>query len=256
MLEKLQTQILSIKEIFSFSAKFVHKMLPRLITLSIIIEIISLPFLSVIDEAGAVEYASKPFMATTFAIITILATAIGLVMLFKIEEAFVNNKHMSLVEAFSQSKKIFIPFILTAILCDIIISLGFSLFLIPGIIIFTFLVFAYHAAALRGKYFLDAMKYSINLVKDRFLHTLIMVLILLTASTVLTIAVIMFDALLGYVLSIFGSVGYFLSAIISFLLFFIPGIYIFIAYTVFFLNIDYVFNRTHSKTKTKTKVKA
>lgn len=240
MFEKIRSKELSLKEIFFYSTKLVKGILPRLITLAIAIEIISLPFLSVIDEQGAIEFAEKPFMGTIYATILVLAVALGLVMLFKMEEAFVNNKTLSFKQAFDVSKKVFIPFVITAIICDVIIMLGFSFFVIPGIILFALFIFTYHAAALRNKYYIDAFKYSLNLVKGKFWDFLAAVIILLAASVIITVIVIVFDIILGYILSIFGSVGYFISAMISFVLFFVPGAYIFVAYTLFFLNRDYL----------------
>lgn len=77
----------------------------------------------------------------------------------------VDNKRLTFELLYQKSRKIFLPFIGLEIIMAIVITIGFLLLIVPGIIALFFLMFAPYVMVDQRKGVFDSMQTSIDLVK-------------------------------------------------------------------------------------------
>lgn len=78
------------------------------------------------------------------------------------------GKNTPIAGAIRNASRLFWPFAATLVLLSIILSVGFSLLFVPGVIFGTFLVFAEPAAAIEGLGPIESLKRSVRLVTGNF----------------------------------------------------------------------------------------
>ena len=150
-------------------------------------------------------------------------------------EGLIYDKIRTASYAIVKTLQMIIPILITSIITIIIYFFGFSFFIFPGIILMILFMFTTNICALRHTWGIDAIRYSLSLVKPKFFKSLSMLAFIVLFQNVL---VITFPS--APMDTREGVLYYFLSMII--LYFF--DTYFKILITLYFLNRDFVTSAT------------
>ncbi|WP_105615122.1 hypothetical protein [Vallitalea okinawensis] len=168
----------------------------------------------------------------------LLSTAVGLIALMPVvavtllaDQRLHGKKEVKFFELFNQSFTLWPKIIMTYILTNFLITFGFSLLILPGIILMVYLTFANPITVLRGSYGFEAIRYSFNIVKSQwwkvFLYTLLLNVITIGFSLFVVSGIFILNE--NIILNIL--IQLFVSGLVYFLNTF---------NTILFLNIDYM----------------
>lgn len=108
-----------------------------------------------------------PLMGWGFVLMMILASVVGL--LTSLGQVLIVGSYqqpMELGGVFSRSTKLFVPFFLTSLIVLFLTIGGFSLFIIPGIIISFAMIFWSFEVAFEGVSYMQAIKNSLTMVRQ------------------------------------------------------------------------------------------
>ncbi|WP_300370116.1 hypothetical protein [Brachyspira sp.] len=133
--------------------------------------------------------------------------------------------------AIIKSFKFLIPTLFTTFIYFILVFLGLTFFIVPGIALIVFFVFIKNVCSLRHTWGINALKYSYYLVKPKFFKTLFMLSFIFFFQQVFAITI--------FPTSIENREGLLLFFIATIILN-IFDIYFKIIITLFFLNRDYI----------------
>lgn len=99
---------------------------------------------------------------------TFLFSSLAGVMLILMVEGFATGKSISFAEMIAKGLKLLPAILASSVVAGILVLLGTTLLIIPGIIIAVYLSFYMNAIALRAKGPIEALKYSFALVKGKW----------------------------------------------------------------------------------------
>ena len=161
---------LRIWEMFSFGWHLIEKNLIPLLIISTIIAIPSNIIKSLIPTWGTASdvIASTWIHQLSLVILTVIGYMAGLYII----RGSLRWEMVSIREAFLRTLEKWWVFIATSILSTLATLWGLILFIIPGIIISVYFMFAGYAVIFEEKKYLEALYYSRSLIKGRWWQTL------------------------------------------------------------------------------------
>lgn len=166
-------------------------------------------------------------------ILSIVLDVISTIAVSLIVEAMIYKKRPQVSWALYGSIFLLFPALVTIILAMVITSFGFVLLIIPGIIISIMFMFSINVCSLRHTWGINAIRYSMTLVKEKFFRAffVVMFIFLFENSILLSFSSASIDTREGLLY-------YFLSMIIYYPF----NTYFKIVVALFFLNRDYIHN--------------
>lgn len=133
--------------------------------------------------------------------------------------------------AIVKSFKFIFPALVTSFIYFVLVFLGLTFFVVPGIALIVFFVFIKNICALRHTWGINALRYSYYLVKPKFFKTLFILLFIFFFQNVFSIT---------FLSSPINSRENLLSYFIAMIVLYIFDIYFKIIISLFFLNRDYI----------------
>lgn len=164
-------------------------------------------------------------------VLSIIFDALAIVSISIVTEGMIYKKRIQTGTALYNSMKFIIPSILTFTLANIFITIGLTLFILPGVILLVLLMFAVNICALRHTWGIKSFKYSAMLIKGRFLKSFMIVFFILLFQNSLPLTLIR-----GSINTREGLLSFFIANI----LYYTFGGYFKIMVSLYFLNCDYL----------------
>ncbi|WP_240516600.1 hypothetical protein [Brachyspira sp. G79] len=130
-----------------------------------------------------------------------------------------------------KSFRFIFPALFTSFIYFVLVFLGLTFFVVPGIALIVFFVFIKNICALRHTWGINALRYSYYLVKPKFFKTLFILLFIFFFQNVFSIT---------FLSSPINSRENLLSYFIAMIVLYIFDIYFKIIISLFFLNRDYI----------------
>lgn len=164
-------------------------------------------------------------------ILSIILDTISIIAISLLVEGLIYRKRKTASWAIIKSFSMLIPTLVTLFISAIIIFMGLTFFIIPGIILIVLFMFSQNICALRHTWGIDALKYSYKLIKSNFFKAFFIISFIFIFKTVFLIT---FPS--APIDTKEGLLYYFISSI---------SLYIFDTYfkiiiALFFLNRDFV----------------
>lgn len=163
--------------------------------------------------------------------LSLFLDTISIISVSLLVERLIYRNVKSATWAIIRSFKFLLPTIFTTFIYFILVFLGATFFIVPGIAFIVFFVFAKNICALRHTWGIDALKYSFYLVKPKFFKTLFLLGFIFLFQQVFSMT--LFPSSIE---NREGLLSYFAAMIILYIF----NTYFQIITTLFFLNRDYV----------------
>ncbi|OEJ13869.1 hypothetical protein BFL38_03770 [Brachyspira hampsonii] len=163
--------------------------------------------------------------------LSLLLDTISAISVSLLVERLIYGNIKSATWAIIRSFKFLLPTIFTTFIYFILVFLGATFFIVPGIAFIVFFVFIKNICALRHTWGIDALKYSFYLVKPKFFKTLFLLGFIFLFQQVFAMTI--FPASTE---NREGLLSYFIAMIVLYIF----NTYFQIIITLFFLNRDYV----------------
>jgi len=194
-----------------------------MLALTVIVALLSLIFLgSMIPFAGGMadgNVSSGQAMTAAGAaisgifIVLIISSILGLVahgMTVAMADEAVRNERSSLKYGFERVKERLVQILIAAVLVGLIVSVGFMLLVIPGIVVAFLLMFTFMALMIDNESAIGSIKRSVKLVTGHFGAVFVLFLVLIAMSVLVGIidSVLGLIPILGVILTIIFSAAY------------------------------------------------
>ncbi|PTY39342.1 hypothetical protein [Brachyspira hampsonii] len=163
--------------------------------------------------------------------LSLLLDTISTISVSLLVERLIYGNIKSATWAIIRSFKFLLPTIFTTFIYFILVFLGATFFIVPGIAFIVFFVFIKNICTLRHTWGIDALKYSFYLVKPKFFKTLFLLGFIFLFQQVFAMTI--FPASTE---NREGLLSYFIAMIVLYIF----NTYFQIIITLFFLNRDYV----------------
>ena len=153
-------------DLISGSFKIIKLRLSHFILIFLFIEMVG-SALSVYFLDKTVEWNTYLAISCSF-VSTFLFSSLAGIMLILMVEGFATGKSISFAEMIAKGFKLLPAVLASSIVAGILVLLGTTLLIIPGIVVAIYLSFYMNAIVLRAKNPIEGLKYSYELVKGKW----------------------------------------------------------------------------------------
>lgn len=174
MIEDVRVSNLKFYEVYAYGFKILWSHLIKVMQISLLVGIpASLPLLTFnLIDTPAIGWVSYLVSVANMAIQCV--NLIPIIMVVLLTDSVLNNKVSEpFMKLFNRSIKLWTKLILTYIISSLIIRIGLVFFLLPGIIMLVFFIYAYPITILTGVYSFEAIIKSYRLVKSKWWKVLL-----------------------------------------------------------------------------------
>lgn len=244
--KKLGTKELDTVDIFTLSFGLYKENLLNFILLGLFLGLphtiasmyVKMPTIDInaLNSTGAFLSWVKNEITLGFYLVNFLSLALDVLLTISVAslvEAMIYRRTQSASWAIVSALKLFFPVLTTQIFYSLLVSVSFIAFIVPGIIVGVFAMFAVYSSSLRHSYGVRAFRYSIEMVRGRFFKSLFVLsfVIVFLNTTLLTI-------FQGDITSREGILSYFSANLI----YHVFNSYFKVVLSLYFLNVYYFMN--------------